>query len=130
MTTASLKLSHRLFYYIIIGTSAAAVNILIVGLLVHFISISPLLANVLGFLIAFNVSYLGHKRYTFSNLDDQKELKLMHFFIVAASAGLLNEALYYLFLEYTSIHYLVSLTLVLVLVAVYNFVVSRFWACR
>lgn len=130
MTTASLKLSHRLFFFVVIGVLAASVHILTVYFLVHYVSFNPLAANVIGFLIAFNVSYIGHKHYTFSKLEDQKELKLAPYFLVASSAGLLNELLYYLFLKYTELNYLVSLFIVLLLVAVYNFIVSKFWACR
>ena len=130
LITAALKLSHRLIFYTGIGATSAIVHILIVLNLVTYVQLNPLIANVFAFLIAFNISFLGHKYLTFSGLQDQKELSLPHFFLVAASAGLLNEALYFLLLRFTQLNYLIALILVLGLVAVYSYLLSRFWACR
>ncbi|KGP63341.1 membrane protein [Legionella norrlandica] len=130
MTTATLKLPHRLIYFIGIGAGAAFVHLLVVFNLVHFLNIQPIVSNVIAFLVAFNISYFGHRYLTFSQLQDEKQLSLPHFFLVASSAGLLNEALYYLLLHYTALNYLISLIFVLGLVAVYNYILSRFWACR
>ncbi|KTD65967.1 GtrA family protein [Legionella shakespearei] len=127
---ATLKLSHRLLFFTGIGGTAALIHILVVLNLVTYLNLKPLLANVFAFLVAFNVSYLGHKYLTFANMHDQKQLSLPHFFLVAASGGILNELLYFLLLHYTHLNYLVSLTLDLGIVAVYSFFLSRFWACR
>ncbi|KTD46217.1 GtrA family protein [Legionella quateirensis] len=128
--TAALSLSHRLMFYAGIGATSAIVHILIVLNLVAYIHLNPLIANVFAFLIAFNISFMGHKYLTFSKLQDQKELSLPHFFLVAASAGILNESLYFLLLRYTQLNYLIALILVLGLVAIYSYLLSRFWACR
>lgn len=124
------KATQQALFFSGIGGSAALTHLLIVLNLVSHFAIEPLLANVIAFFIAFNVSYFGHKYLTFSQLDNQKQLSLPHFFLVAASAGLLNEVLYFILLKYTSIHYLGALIMVLGLVAVYSFLLSRFWACR
>lgn len=128
--TAALKLSHRLLFFTGIGGTAAFIHILVVLNLVTYLNLQPLLANIFAFLVAFNVSYLGHKYLTFSNLQNQKQLSLPHFFLVAASGGILNELLYFLLLHYTHLNYLISLILVLGSVAVYSYFLSRFWACR
>lgn len=126
----TLKLSQRLIYFIAIGATAALVHILSVINLVNHFNLQPLIANIFAFLIAFNVSYLGHKYLTFSHMVEERELSLPHFFVVASSAGLLNEFLYFVLLEYTSVHYIAGLILVLGLVSVYSFILSRYWACR
>ena len=120
------RATQQLLFFSGIGASAALAHLLSVLNLVSHFSIEPLLANV----IAFNISYLGHKYLTFSQLENQKQLSLPHFFLVAFSAGVLNELLYYLLLNYTTIHYLLALVVVLGLVATYSFFLSRFWACR
>ncbi len=124
------RATQQLLFFSGIGASAALAHLLIVLNLVSHFSIEPLLANVIAFFIAFNISYLGHKYLTFSQLENQKQLSLPHFFLVAFSAGVLNELLYYLLLNYTTIHYLLALVVVLGLVATYSFFLSRFWACR
>lgn len=124
------KISNQLFFFISIGASSALVHIVTVLNLVTQLALSPLLANIIAFLIAFNVSYIGHKYLTFSELDNHKQLSLPHFFLVASSGGIINEGLYYLILHYTHINYLIALVLVLATVAIYSFILSRFWACR
>ena len=130
MMTNPLKLTQRLSYFTVIGASAASVHLLSVLSLVTYLQIPPLVANMLAFLLAFNVSFLGHRRFTFAKLHDLKRLRLPHFFLVAASAGLINESLYYLLLQYTMLNYLFALVLVIGLMSIYSFVLSRFWACR
>lgn len=130
MTTASLNLSHRLIYYVGIGGIAALVHLTIVYLLVSYVHFPALLANIFAFFTAFNVSYFGHKYLTFSRLQDQKTLQLAHFFMVASSAGAVNEGLYFLVLRFTALNYLLALFLVLILVSVYSFILARYWACR
>ena len=124
--TTSIKLNRRLTYFLLIGACAALTPLGVVA----YLDMDPLLANIIAFLIAFNVSFLDHKYLTFSTLDNQQQLRLPHFFAVAMSALVLNESLYFLLLRYTSLHYLIALTLVLSMVAVYTFILSRFWACR
>lgn len=130
MTTASLNLKHRLIYYVGIGGIAALVHLAIVYLLVSYVHFPALLANIFAFFTAFNVSYFGHKYLTFSQLQDQKTLRLAHFFMVASSAGAINEGLYFLVLRFTALNYLLALFLVLSLVSIYSFILSRYWACR
>jgi putative flippase GtrA len=130
LITRTLNLSHRLVFFAGIGGVSALVHILTVLYLVTYFELPPLLANILAFFLAFNVSFIGHKYLTFARLNDEKQLSLPHFFIVASSAGILNEFLYFLFLTYTGLNYLNALILVLGLVSIYTFFLSRFWACR
>lgn len=130
LTTTQLKLKHRMFYFLCIGAAAAFIHLFTVFNLVNFMQVEALIANVFAFLIAFNVSFLGHKYLTFSRLHNEKILRLPHFFLVAASAGIINEILYFVLLRYTNLHYLFALFLVLGFVSVYSFIISRFWACR
>lgn len=130
LTTATLKLPHRLFYYGSIGGTSALVHLTIVFLLVTYLAMPALVANIFAFLTAFNISFFGHKYLTFSRLQDQKVLSLPHFFLVAASAGTLNELLYFLVLRFTPLNYMASLIMVLGLISIYSFLLSRYWACR
>lgn len=130
MTDHTINLSKRLIFFLFIGGMAALTHLCVVYLLVSHIDMNPLIANIFAFLLAFNVSFAGHKHLTFAKLSNQKELSLPHFFLVAASAGLLNEGVYYLFLRFTPLNYMTSLIVVLALVAIYTYCCSRYWACR
>jgi putative flippase GtrA len=126
----NLRLTHRLFFFTGIGITSTLVHLSVVALLVNIAHLHPLKANIIAFFIAFNVSYFGHRRFTFAKLHGDKQLKLPHFLLVALMSGLLNEYLYYLFLHYTRLNYLAALCIVVSLVAAFTFTASRFWACR
>jgi putative flippase GtrA len=130
LTTYPTKTRQQLVFFTGIGGFAAIVHLTLVFNLVTYLQLPPLVANVFAFLVSFNISFLGHKYMTFSGMPDNKQLQLPHFFFVATSAAVLNEVLYYLLLEYTSLYYLPALVLVLGLAAIYSYCLSRFWACR
>lgn len=52
--------------FALVGASAAATHLLVVGLLVHGTGMAPLVANGLAFVVAFGVSYNGHALLTFA----------------------------------------------------------------
>jgi putative flippase GtrA len=112
----------------VVGVAAMAVHWLVVVALVP-VGLAPLIANVVGFGIAFNVSYLGHRYWTFTS-DAAHATTLGRFFAVALGSFIINEALYSLLLRYTHLDYQVALALVLFTVAGLTFVLSRHWAFK
>jgi putative flippase GtrA len=110
-----------------VGIAAMAVHWLIVAILVPLRS-PPLLANVAGFAIAFNVSYAGHRRWTFA-ATTAKHSTFKRFVGVALLSFAVNEALYYVLLQ-AGMEYRVALLVVLVAVAALTFLLSRYWAFR
>jgi putative flippase GtrA len=110
-----------------VGIAAMAVHWSIVALLVPLGS-PPLLANVIAFAIAFNVSYVGHRNWTFADTTPHATT-FRRFLGVALLSFALNEALYYLLLR-QGIEYRIALFAVLVAVAALTFVLSRYWAFR
>jgi putative flippase GtrA len=121
--------SRRFIWFVGIGGASTLVHLTVVALLVN-LSMQPLVANIIAFLCAFNVSFFGHRNLTFAKLQDDKQLQLPHFFLVAVTSGFINEYLYYLFLHYTHLNYMLALLIVVSLVACFTFTASRFWACR
>ncbi len=112
----------------VVGVAAMAVHWLVVVALVS-LGLAPLIANVMGFAVAFNVSYLGHRRWTFAS-DAAHSTTLGRFFAVALGSFIINEVLYSLLLRYTHLNYQVALALVLFAVAALTFVLSRYWAFK
>lgn len=112
-----------------VGGAAAATHYAVVLVLVPF-GLHPLLANVIAFLTAFQVSYFGHRYLTFAETASRLPHRqtLPRFFAVAVSSFLLNELLFFLSLKFTPIPYQISLGIVLVLVAALTFVLSRHFA--
>jgi putative flippase GtrA len=111
-----------------IGSAAAAVHIGVVALLVPF-GLHPLLANIVGFVTAFNVSYFGHRFWTFGNRTTlSHKNSATRFWAIAVTSFAINETLFFLFLRYTALPYLVALFLVLIMVTPITFILSRSWA--
>jgi putative flippase GtrA len=130
ITKASiLKHPHigQLLRFGVIGTSAAAVNMVGVIILVECFAWQPLWANVIAFLIAYNVSFFGHRFWTFAEGNAQSCQK---FFMVACFSFIINEGLFYMLLHWVGWWYPVALFVDLLCVAVVTFIFSKFWAFK
>lgn len=112
----------------IVGIAAMATHWCVVALLVP-LGLTPLLANVIGFCIAFNVSFFGHHHWTFASSDEQKNT-FTRFASVALLGFITNEAMYALLLKFTPLDYRIALLIVLIAVAGMTYLLSRFWAFR
>ena len=125
-----LRRLPQLLQFVLVGGTAAATHLAVVGLLVALLGMPPLAANVLAFLVAFVVSYNGHALFTFSAARARGWPVVARFFAVACLSFVANELLYYIALNWLHWHYFWSLAAVLVLVAVGTFVMSKFWAFK
>ena len=124
-------LYKRLFYFGLVGVTAACVNMGVVWLLVEkFFHLTPLFANVFAFLTAFWVSYFGHSLFTFNDNTHQLRDAAPRFFIVAIISFLLSEGMYLLLLHLTPLPYLPALALVLIVVALFTFLMGQAWAFK
>ncbi len=121
-------MKRELFWFGAVGLSAMAVHLASVALVLVPLGLSPLVANVIAFLIAFQVSHAGHRRFTFSHHDAPASQSRWRFFAVASASFIVNELMYAALLRFTSLDYRVALFIVLVLVAALTFVSSRTWA--
>lgn len=114
--------------FISVGVSALLTHWLVVILLVSGAGLPPLVANVVAFLVAFNVSYFGHRHLTFRASERSHRQTLPRFAAVAASSFLVNEALYWLLLNFTPLRYDLAMLLVLGTVAGMTYLLGKFWA--
>lgn len=119
----------QLSWFSLVGIAALATHWCVVALLVP-LGLAPLWANPVAFLVAFQVSYFGHRKLTFEADNLSHRQTLPRFFAVAVSSFLLNQLLYFLLLRFTPLDYRISLLLVLGTVAGLTFVVSQKWAFR
>lgn len=119
---------RRVGWFIAVGCSAAAVHWGVVVLLVGQARWQPLLANVAGWLVAVGVSFGGHHRLSFRGHGAVLHHAAMRFFGVSALGFAINEGAYALLLQATGLRYDLVLAVVLVLVAVLTYLLSRHWA--
>lgn len=121
-------MSRELFWFGVVGVSALLVHFSIVAWILVPLGVQPLLANIGGFLVAFGVSYWGHRVKTFKAQHVPHTKALPRFFLVACLSFVVNEALYFLLLRYSPLDYREALLIVLIAVAALTFVLGRFWA--
>lgn len=110
--------------FLAIGGTAAAVHLCTVILLVQTLAITPLQANIVGFLFGFQVSYWGHRAYTFNGTVVLHRVALPKLLSLQIFNFVVNEYLFYLFLS-LQLPYPIALVIVLGIMAVFTFVVSK-----
>jgi len=124
------KMIKEVSWFIAVGCAAAATHWMVAVSCVDRVGVSPLVANVLGWLVAFSVSFWGHYRLTFRHQRKELVTAFKRFFLVSAGGFLINELSYAFLLKATSVPYDLLLAAILVAIAFLTFVISRLWAFR
>ena len=119
---------RRVGWFVAVGAAAAAVHFTVVVLLVELGGWRPLLANPLGWLVAFAVSFVGHHRLTFADSGAHVGRAARRFFAISAGGFAVNEAAYATLLAHGALGYRLGLGAVLVAVAALTYWTSRRWA--
>ncbi len=120
----------QLAWFVLVGCAAAATHWLIAVGCVTLWQQPPLVANVIGWLVAFLVSFGGHYCLTFRHQPNSLAVACGRFFLVSATGFMINELSYACLLHMTDIAYDLLLGAILVAVAVLTFILSRGWAFR
>ncbi len=120
---------RQLLRFGIIGLVAMTLHGSVVLLLVPY-GLKPLVANVFGFLAAVQLSYYGHRHWSFSATHVPHRIGMVKFIGVAMLGFAINESLYAWLLQDTSWSYETALPVALVTTAGGTFVLSRFWVFR
>ena len=118
----------RIASFTAVGCAAAAVHLGVVILLVSQRGWVPLAANVAGWLVAFAVSFGGHRLLTFRSRAAPLWRAMRRFFGVSLAGFTVNELTYAALLHLSGLRYDVLLAAILVLVAVMTYLSSSRWA--
>lgn len=120
---------RQIAIFIAVGTTAAIVHLGVVAAVVELFSLDPLAANVIGFSIAFLVSFGGHARWTFPVARKRYAAARTRFFAVAFTGFVLNQIAYAKGLDYVGRdHYLPLLATVILGVSAATFALAKLWA--
>jgi putative flippase GtrA len=92
------------------------------------LGMTPLSANVVGFLLSFAWSFFGHARWTFPAEGRDVGVALRRFAVVSLLSFALTELAYAVALEWTSLDYRLSLFLVIVTLSLGKLLASKHWA--
>ena len=124
-------LSKQGFFFVIIGACAALVHFLTLIVLVQYFNLLPEFANVLAFLFAFSISFIGHFRVTFYLRDVKRSWwkSLWRWFMSSLLGFSLNQALFMLgLLSFGQKYYPLIWLAVTVLVTLCTFSLAKLWA--
>jgi putative flippase GtrA len=88
------KLLKQIIRFGIVGTSAALVNFSIVVLLVESGTLQPLYANMVAFVFAFQVSYFGHRFWTFHETITDHRVAMPKLLLISGTNFFANEGLF------------------------------------
>ncbi len=127
-TTACIAypVSAKIGRYVISGGTAAAVNLVLLYILTEYAGMWYLLSAVCSFIIAFGVSFILQKSWTFQDASkDGIHRQLLAYLLVALINLGLNTALLYSFVEYAKLHYLLSQIMAGIIVAAESFFVYQ-----
>jgi putative flippase GtrA len=120
---------HQIAIFIAVGSAAAFTHLAVVAAAVEALALHPLSANVIGFCVAFLVSFGGHARWTFPIAQEQLAGARLRFFVVALTGFAINQTAYAWALHiFGPDYYLPVLFAVLLGVAASTFLLSKLWA--
>ncbi|HSH72891.1 MAG TPA: GtrA family protein [Methylophilaceae bacterium] len=123
-------LKHSATWFTLIGAAAALVHYIVAVALETGAILTPSNANIVGFLCAFPVSYFGHRAFSFSTQKTSHSQAFPRFLVVACGGFLANQLLVVSALHMTSLPFWLVLAVVMVIVAVSTYILSRYWAFK
>ena len=111
-----------------VGGTAAATHMGVFALAQNHLL--PELANALGFVTAFFVSFSGHRWLSFKDTSTSLTTSFQRFLLTALAGFFSNELVFVLLLRGLKMPALLALLVALVFAAGQTFALSRFWAFR
>ena len=118
----------RPLFFALVGAAAALTHLTVVYLLVELASWPPARANVAAFCVAFLVSYMGQRRYTFGGGAPWLH-SMARWGAVSVAAFALNQLMFtQALLHLPGQPYLLLLAVVTFLVAALSFLLGKVWA--
>jgi putative flippase GtrA len=116
-----------------VGLTAAAIHVLVFVAAMELARLVPLVANFVAFGVAVLVSFFGHLQWTFRGQTagggrTQGRVALPRFILVALTGLALNSLAVYLVVNILAWPYYYAIALMISVVPLVVFVLSKFWA--
>lgn len=119
--------THKQFLkYLLVGGVVVVVNLTSLYVLTEFGHIYYLLSTVGAFLVAFSVSFVLQKFWTFEDVSrDHLHRQLPLYLLLQLANVSLNTSLMYMFVEYLHVWYLLSQAIISLILAVGIFFINK-----
>jgi putative flippase GtrA len=130
---SALRLTLQYARFGTVGLAATLTHALMFAGLIEFAGFAPLLANLIAFSAAVLVSFLGHFHWTFRKKTarqrwQQQRAAFVRFAVVALTGLALNSLAVVVVVNLLALPYQYALLLMIGVVPVFVFVLSKFWA--
>jgi putative flippase GtrA len=127
------RLTLQYSRFAIVGIAATLIHAMAFTTFIELVNLAPLIANFAAFGIAFLISFLGHFRWTFRSQTAywgwrQQRTALMRFAAVALTGFTLNSLTVVLVVNLLMLPYQYALILMVGVVPLVVFGLSKFWA--
>jgi len=113
----------------LVGVAATAVHAAVGLILNGVLGVAPLWANLVAFLCALCVSFLGQTRLTFPDREADSAA-FLRFSVVAVTALGLNQAIVWVVTSLFGGPYWLALTVIVTTVPAFTFALLKLWALR
>ena len=125
-----MKSLRSISWFGLVGACAALVHYVSAVVLEAHEWLSPAYANFVAFLIAFLVSYFGHRYLSFAG-NVRSHLHALPRFLTVAIAGFTgNQILLLGLLQHSQLPFWIALGIVMLVIAIATFFSSKYWAFR
>ncbi|WP_371743284.1 GtrA family protein [Pseudozobellia sp. WGM2] len=104
-----------------VGGICYIIGISLLILFVESLKLEVNLANVFSSLLTIGICYILNSKFVFEGGRHSKQKEILAFFIVSGIGFFINIILLYLFTKHLPIWYVISKTMVIMIVAVFNF---------
>jgi len=119
------KIFFQLCRFGTIGVLATITHSIVLIFLVEKMSWQPFFGNIMAFLVAVQVSFWGHKLFSFRN-KDKSTIKMFSSFVVVALVGLsLNEIVFWIIVNLMSYSYFWALGIVVSVIPLMQFFIIK-----
>ncbi len=122
---------YQFFKFCFVGGAAAVTHYVVLIMLLHLTRTSLAYGNLIAFVVAFWVSYFGHRMITFSAQDVLHQQALPKFMLVACLGFVFNE-LFLLSTHYYfhSVKISILIILAIAITSIFTFLLSKFFAFK
>lgn len=118
-------LLRQILSFVSVGAVCYFIAILLLMFFVEFAKIEVNLANVLASIITIFICYWLNVKFVFKGGRHSRSKEILAFYIFSFIGLLLNVLLMFLLTEYFPFWYVISKTLVTVIVAIFNFIIRK-----
>jgi len=122
-------IARRFVRFAGVGVVGTASHYTVLVVLVNFLATNAVVASSFGYVVGGIVNYILNHHFTFAS-NEPHAIAAPKFFTIAFIGFFINASAMSIFLDYFSLHYLVSQIVATSIVLSWNFIGNEFWTFK